>query len=74
MLAASLVAIFLIPVCFYVVENLMHRGGRHEKPKPGGPVPEVTRKTGDGALSYPVPRPALTPTPVPEGGSYEGGH
>jgi HAE1 family hydrophobic/amphiphilic exporter-1 len=74
MLAATLIAIFLIPVCFYVVENLTHRGGQHEKPKPGGPAPGAPRKTGDGELSYPVPRPALTPTTVPDGGSYGGGH
>jgi HAE1 family hydrophobic/amphiphilic exporter-1 len=74
MLAASLVAIFLIPVSFYVVENLMHRGGHHEKPKPGGPAPGAPRKTGDGELSRPVPGPALTPTHLREGGSYGGGH
>jgi HAE1 family hydrophobic/amphiphilic exporter-1 len=74
MLAASLIAIFLIPVCFYVVENLTHRGGQHEKPTPNGPAPGDPRKTGDGELSHPVPRPALMPTTVPEGGSYGGGH
>ena len=74
MLAASLIAIFLIPVCFYVVENLMHGGGQPEKPKPGGSAPGAPRKTGDGELSYPAPRPALTPTTVPDGGSYGGGH
>jgi HAE1 family hydrophobic/amphiphilic exporter-1 len=68
MLAASLIAIFLIPVCFYVIENLTHRGGQHEKPTPNGTAP------GDGELSHPVPRPALMPTPVPEGGRYGGGH
>ncbi|HSV90595.1 MAG TPA: efflux RND transporter permease subunit, partial [Nitrospiraceae bacterium] len=68
MLAASLIAIFLIPVCFYVVENLTHRGGQHERPTPNGPAP------GDGELSHPVPRPALIPTIVPEGGRYGGGH
>jgi len=74
MLAASLIAIFLIPVCFYVVENLTHRGGSHGKPTPNGPAPGDPRKTGDGKLAYPVPRPALTPAPVPEEGSYGGGH
>jgi HAE1 family hydrophobic/amphiphilic exporter-1 len=74
MLAATLIAIFLIPVCFYVVGNLTHRGGQHEKPKPGGPASGTPRKTGDGELSYPVSRPALTPTPIPDGGSYGGGH
>ena len=74
MLAASVIAIFLIPVSFYFVENLVHRGGKHEKPKPGGPAPGAPKKTGDGELSHPIPRPALSPTPVPEGGSYGGGH
>jgi HAE1 family hydrophobic/amphiphilic exporter-1 len=39
MLAASLIAIFLIPVSFYVVERLVHRGG----PAPGAvPAPQPT--------------------------------
>ena len=73
MLAASLIAIFLIPVCFYVVENLTHRGGQHGTPTPGGPAPGGLRKTGDGEFSLPTPRQALTPTTVPEGGSNGGG-
>jgi HAE1 family hydrophobic/amphiphilic exporter-1 len=32
MLAASFIAIFLIPVTFYVVEKLSHRKGKHEEP------------------------------------------
>jgi hydrophobic/amphiphilic exporter-1 (mainly G- bacteria), HAE1 family len=36
MLAASLIAIFLIPVCFDVVERLSHRG--HKKPKAVEPI------------------------------------
>jgi hydrophobic/amphiphilic exporter-1 (mainly G- bacteria), HAE1 family len=74
MLTSSVIAIFLIPVSFYFVENLLHRGGKHEKPKPGGPAPGASGKTGDGELSHPTPRPVLPPTPVPEGGSYGGGH
>src|SRR5206468_2155903 len=74
MLAATAIAIFLIPVTFCFVENLVHRGGHHEKPKPGGSAPGDTRKTGDGERSHPVARPALTPTHVREGGSYGGGH
>jgi HAE1 family hydrophobic/amphiphilic exporter-1 len=74
MLTSSLIAIFLIPVSFYVVESLVHRGGKHEKPKPGGPAPGVTKKTGDGELSYPTQRPVLSPTSVREGGSYGGGN
>jgi HAE1 family hydrophobic/amphiphilic exporter-1 len=74
MLASSVIAIFFIPVTFYFVENLLHRGGKHEKPKPGGPAPGAREKTGDGELSHPIPRPALSPIPIPEGGSYGGGH
>jgi len=37
MLAASFIAIFLIPVTFYVVERLSHRGGKHETPQTDGP-------------------------------------
>jgi HAE1 family hydrophobic/amphiphilic exporter-1 len=32
MLTSTLIAIFLIPVSFYVVERLAHRGGRPERP------------------------------------------
>jgi HAE1 family hydrophobic/amphiphilic exporter-1 len=74
MTAASVIGIFLVPVSYYVVETLVHRGGKHERPKPGGPSPGATKKTGDGELSHPIQRPALSPTPVPEGGSYGGGH
>jgi HAE1 family hydrophobic/amphiphilic exporter-1 len=74
MLTSSVIAIFLIPVSFYFVENLLHRGGKHEKPKPGAPVPGAHKKTGDGELSHPTPRPVLSPTSVREGGSYGGGH
>jgi HAE1 family hydrophobic/amphiphilic exporter-1 len=61
MLAASVIAIFLIPVTFYVVENLVHGGGQHAAPPPtvpSGPAQEP----GDGDMSRGVPRPALTPT------------
>jgi len=74
MTAASVIGIFLVPVSYYVVETLVHRGGKHEKPKPGGSAPGAPRKTGDGELSHPSPRPVLSPTPVPDGGSYGGGH
>jgi hydrophobic/amphiphilic exporter-1 (mainly G- bacteria), HAE1 family len=36
MLAASFIAIFLIPVTFYVVERLSHRGGKHGEPAAEG--------------------------------------
>ena len=74
MTAASVIGIFLVPVSYYVVETLVHRGGKHEKPKAGGLAPGGLKKTGDGELSHPIPRPALSPTPVPEGGSFGGGH
>jgi HAE1 family hydrophobic/amphiphilic exporter-1 len=68
MLAASLIAIFLIPVLFYVVERLAHGGERHEKPKPGAPSPGAPKGSGDGQ-----PRqPALQPTAAPS--RLGGGH
>ena len=45
MLAASFIAIFLIPVAFAVVENLAHR--RHH-PAPGAPPPAGPLPSGDG--------------------------
>jgi hypothetical protein len=41
MLAASLIAIFLIPVSFYVVERLAHRKEKH-------PVLQETKPTVTG--------------------------
>ncbi len=38
MMAASFIAIFLIPVTFYVVEKLSHRGGKHDSPQIDGPA------------------------------------
>jgi HAE1 family hydrophobic/amphiphilic exporter-1 len=69
MLAASLIAIFLIPVTFYVVENFVHRGGQHTAPPPTPPS-EPAQNPGDGELSRGVPQPALTPTHVRESESY----
>jgi HAE1 family hydrophobic/amphiphilic exporter-1 len=40
MLAATFIAIFLIPVTFYVVEKFS--GGKHEGEKPEPPAPEPT--------------------------------
>jgi len=40
MLAASFIAIFLIPVTFYVVEKLSHGKAKHESPEAPAPVPE----------------------------------
>ena len=39
MIAASLIAIFIIPVSFYVVERLGNRGGGGEKPATPAPAP-----------------------------------
>jgi HAE1 family hydrophobic/amphiphilic exporter-1 len=67
MLAASVIAIFLIPVTFYVVESLVHRG------KPHGESPIVSppsQQLGDGELSHSAPRPALSPTHARESESY----
>jgi HAE1 family hydrophobic/amphiphilic exporter-1 len=70
MLAASLIAIFLIPVTFYVVESLVHRGGRHAVPPPSVPSSASFDQTGDGELSREAPRPALSPTHARESESY----
>jgi HAE1 family hydrophobic/amphiphilic exporter-1 len=61
MLAASIIAIFLIPVTFYVVENLVHRGGRPDAATPRVPTSDAPTKTGDGDLSREAPRPVLSP-------------
>jgi len=45
MLAASLIAIFLIPVSFYVVERLASRGQEHPTPPPA-PAPESVPVAG----------------------------
>jgi hypothetical protein len=74
MLAASLIAIFLIPVTFYVVENLVHRGGRPVTVATKVPAPDMPAKTGDGDLSREAPRPVLSPPHAREDESYGGGH
>ena len=74
MLAASVIAIFLIPVTFYVVENLVHRGGRPATAAPTVPTPDTPAKTGDGDLSREAPRPVLSPPHAREGERYGGGH
>jgi HAE1 family hydrophobic/amphiphilic exporter-1 len=69
MLAASIIAIFLIPVSFYFVESLVHRGEPHAKPTPGRPVPPGAPKgPGDGHPPQPVLQPALSPTHARESG------
>jgi HAE1 family hydrophobic/amphiphilic exporter-1 len=67
MLTASVIAIFLIPVTFYVVEKLS--GGR-DHPAPGAPSSGVADSTGDGQRSKPVLEPEKLPAPV----RLEGGH
>jgi HAE1 family hydrophobic/amphiphilic exporter-1 len=67
MLTASVIAIFLIPVTFYVVEKLS--GGR-DHPAPGAPSSGAADSTGDGQRSKPVLEPGQLPAPV----RLEGGH
>ena len=48
MTAASLVAIFLIPLTFYVVERLAHRKARPDDPAPGGAAPPASGGAQEG--------------------------
>jgi len=68
MLAASVIAIFLIPVSYYVVESLVHRGKPHTKSTPGAPGPGTPTGSGDGHPSQPVPQSTLSPTHAHESG------
>ncbi len=46
MLASTVIAIFLIPVSFYVVERLAHHG---QRPEPqGAPMPHIPQAAADG--------------------------
>jgi hypothetical protein len=63
MTAASLIAIFIIPVSFYVVESLGHRGGPHM------PAPQGQGPSGDGAHEH-----APAPQAAPAFGRAQGGH
>ena len=64
MTAASLIAIFIIPVSFYVVEMLVHRGeGPHR------PAPQGQGTSGDGAHAH-----APAPQAAPAFGRAQGGH
>ena len=74
MLAASIIAIFLIPVSFSVVENLVHRGEPHPKPTPGAPLPGGPKRPTEGHPPQPIPQPALSPIHAREAGGYGGGH
>jgi hypothetical protein len=74
MLAASIIAIFLIPVTYYVVESLVHRGGRPATEAAKVLAPDMLAKTGDGDLSRKATQPVLSPPHAHEGEGYEGGH
>ncbi|MEX5214764.1 MAG: multidrug efflux RND transporter permease subunit [Nitrospiraceae bacterium] len=67
MLTASLIAIFLIPVTFYVVEKLSHR---HDHPKPSAPPPGALKSAGDGHVPQVAPR----TEPLPAHARLEGEH
>jgi len=56
MLAASFIAIFLIPVAYTAVENLVHR---HDPPRPGAPRPGGLKPSGDGEAQLPVSEPKV---------------
>lgn len=68
MLAASVIAIFLIPVSYYVVESLVQRGKPPRKPTPGSPGPGTPMASGDGHASQSAAQSTLSPTPAREGG------
>lgn len=67
MLAASVIAIFLIPVTFYVVEKLSS-GDDHRRP--GAPPSRGTNSTGDGRHQTPM----LEPEQLSPSARLEGGH
>jgi HAE1 family hydrophobic/amphiphilic exporter-1 len=67
MLTASVIAIFLIPVTFYVVEKLSG-GGDHRAP--GGPSSQAPNSTGDGRGPTPLLEPEQRSAPA----RLEGGH
>ncbi len=53
MLAASFIAIFLIPVAYSAIESLVHR---HDHPTPGAPKPGPS---GDGEARHITPSPDI---------------
>ena len=62
MLAASLIAIFFIPVSFYVVERLSHR------PAASSPRTDVPRPNSEDGMAHPPPQmPVLPAHARPEG-------
>ncbi len=66
MLAASVIAIFIIPVSYYVVERLVHR----QEQRPGAPKPGAPRPTGDGKVQPLAPQPEAAPAHA----RIQGGH
>jgi len=68
MLAASIIAIFLIPVSYYVVESLVQRGKPPRKPTPGSAGPGTPMGSGDGHAAQQSSQTTLSPTHVREGG------
>ncbi|MCG3776838.1 MAG: Efflux pump membrane transporter BepG [Nitrospira sp.] len=73
MLASTVIAIFLIPVSFYVVETLTPRGGPQKNPIPGTPAPGMPNGSVDGHPPQPVQPVPVTPIHGRESGSYGGG-
>jgi hypothetical protein len=49
MLTASFIAIFLIPMCFYVVEKLGHRGDSAKGHTPAPDPQQMSQKGGEHA-------------------------
>lgn len=67
MLAASFIAIFLIPVAFAVVENLAHR---HDSRRPGGPPTAGPAPSGDGEAHVPAAQTKAIPAHVRTQGAH----
>jgi HAE1 family hydrophobic/amphiphilic exporter-1 len=70
MIAASFIAIFLIPVSFYVVERLIHRHDEPLTPGPGGTEFEDSEFVEDEDSLGITPHPQNAPTPL----KLKGGH
>jgi HAE1 family hydrophobic/amphiphilic exporter-1 len=60
MAAVSLIAIFLIPVTFYVVEKFAHQG--EEPSRPTAQAPAASALPGDGRRLSPISQPQGVPT------------
>jgi hypothetical protein len=64
MIAASFIAIFLIPVSFYVVERLVHRQGQPLEPGPQGPESGDSEILEDEDSFGITPQRKASPAPV----------